>query len=404
MAASSRPPTHLLLTVHAGSGAAVWDMRAQQLVAVVVGSGDDGSGHLSPRVSGSVRGSAPVTSAVWLGGAEKDGSSGGGGSGGGGGSSGSSRGDFATGHSNGEILIWALPTDSNHHDQQQPEPPAGLKGKATAMAAAAAAAAAAAIGRGDKPQGPLPPRLVSRLRVVQSSTAQAVRALSYLVVDGRESLLALGGQEEDRPNGLTLLPIPQPPLDDASTPRAADGSAGRLKAAGSQDQGAADALADVPAAAAAAAAPSRAASGALPGAGAAARALPWFGIICAHTVVPASGAGSGADAVDAVLSLCEGGELLVYDLTQQAAAAAAGGRISSSGFVSGRGTPEQQGAAPAPARGYASRFQAQPKVTAVWLRVLPVEPVEVEGEQVRRRGPRRALRGGLVGLPRGWRL
>jgi len=218
LAASPTPGTHLLLTIHSDGTAAVWDMRAQRLVTRVTSTtgartGTAGGEPLSPRVAGSVRGSGAVKAAAWLGGGGGGGGSGGGsgsgeGDGGSGGSNG--KGDFATGHSNGEILIWSLPTSQQQQQQQQAQPAAVPRGKKAAAAAAAAAEASAAAAAAEDKQSAPQPLLVSRLRIVQTHAAAAVRSLDYLVVGGEEHLLVLGALEEDRPEGLTLVPLAQP--------------------------------------------------------------------------------------------------------------------------------------------------------------------------------------------------
>ncbi len=190
LATLSKPPVHLLLAVHSGGGAAVWDMRAQQLVAVVSAGSSRaaaqraGGGAGGAKAGGAAAGGA-VTAAAWLGGGL--------------------RGDFATGHANGEVLVWALP--------QQPSLDATAGADAATFAAlaatgarhppAAAAAAAAAA-------APLEPRLLSRLRVAQSAAVRPVASLQYLVTGKRECVLVLGGQEGGSPDGLALLPLPMP--------------------------------------------------------------------------------------------------------------------------------------------------------------------------------------------------
>jgi hypothetical protein len=151
-------------------------MRAQQLVAVVPGSagGAAAAAASAPRAGSpggrSARAAAQrVTAAAWLGGG--------------------ARGDLATGHGNGDVLVWALPKPPAAADGQPGDADAG--------------------GGGAEP--PLQCRLLSRLRVVAApGAAAAVRSVEYLVEGKKEGLLVFGGQEADRPDALALLPLPLP--------------------------------------------------------------------------------------------------------------------------------------------------------------------------------------------------
>lgn len=201
---SSKPPVHLLLTVHSSSGAAVWDMRAQRLVAVISGGGL-GSGAASGRThsksaaaaalgrgGGGSGANVQVTAAAWLGGGP--------------------RGDFATGHANGEVLVWALPkgegSDGASGGQQSPE--GGRQQQAARGDGERRAGGGGGGGGGCGGEQQLQPRLLSRLRVVQAGVARPVVSIEYLESGSKEALLVSGGQELDRPNGLALLPLPLP--------------------------------------------------------------------------------------------------------------------------------------------------------------------------------------------------
>ncbi|GBF90962.1 hypothetical protein Rsub_03817 [Raphidocelis subcapitata] len=189
LAAASRPPAELLLSVHSGSGAAVWDLRAQQLVAVVPGG--SGGGAASKRGGG--RGGQQVTAAAWLGGGR--------------------RGDLATGHASGDVCVWALP-------------------QATA-AAAVGGTSAAPHASGQQPPGPAPAaapaerasleaRLLSRLRVTSRPSASApppswpILHLKYLeaglagVVAGDSSGSGSGSGAESEGGGADAAPITLP--------------------------------------------------------------------------------------------------------------------------------------------------------------------------------------------------
>ncbi|KAF8064591.1 hypothetical protein HT031_003392 [Scenedesmus sp. PABB004] len=153
-------PHRHLLAVHAGSGAAVWDLRAQALVARVP--------------AGKPAGSGPVTAAAWL--------------------HGSAKGAFATGHDGGDVNVWALPDGVATQQQQLQQP----------LLAAQLRVLACPPARGRKPARrhdaaqPRPP-------------GRPVRALAH--VPGRgEGLLVFGGGEPGQPDGLVLLPLPAPRL------------------------------------------------------------------------------------------------------------------------------------------------------------------------------------------------
>lgn len=172
-------PYQHLLAVHEESGAVIWDLRAQVLVARY-----------------KLSSSGQITSAAWL--------------------HNSSRGVVATGHASGDVNIWSLTTG-------------------TELSSSDSSSWQAAASNGHEQ---LKPQLLERLRVVPrpavrdsraksrkeknadaSDTAAAaskgkfkpVHALQH--VPGRtESLLVFGGGEEDKPDGLVLLPIPEPSL------------------------------------------------------------------------------------------------------------------------------------------------------------------------------------------------
>jgi len=115
--------------------------------------------------------------------------------------------------------------------------------------------------------------------------------------------------------------------------------------------------------------------------------LPWFGVITSHCLVPAKGGAPGApsdpDVTAAVLTLCEGGELFVLDLGRGTGRSVGGAAVGDEGGGSRGQTPVQPQQQQGPPRGYRARLQAQPRVTAVRVATLPVEPLKLQGLQVR---------------------
>lgn len=190
MSVLSMPPQHYLLVVHEGSGAAVWDLRAQIMVAVAGhGSGSGGGrgngGDDGPAAAASSTSSklAAITAAAWL--------------------PGSSKGDFATGHQDGAVCIWDMPasagnstssTTSNGPIKQQQTLQAQLVSQLQGGSSASSGGSPKRHRHSSSRAGP-------RLRPV-ASLEFAAGAVECLVV--------FGGNEEDRPDGLTLLPLPEP--------------------------------------------------------------------------------------------------------------------------------------------------------------------------------------------------
>ncbi len=194
--AGDRP---LLLAVHAGSGALVWDLRAQR---VLCAAPDDPADPSRP------------TAACWVG----EGAA-----------------AFAVGYDDGSVLVWGVPP------------------RAAAVAAAPAGAAAEDC------------LLVLSLRAAPDGAAAApARALAFLAGGpgtprGEDCLLVCGGQPAGDPDALALLPL---------DPRA-------------------------PASAA--------------------RAVPWFGDVRAHTLMNGP---DGGGAPDALAVLTAGGQLVVHSLAE----------------------------------------------------------------------------------------
>jgi hypothetical protein len=188
LAVQSSAPYQHLLSLHQESGVAVWDLRAQALV-TRVHAGSSGS-------------SSQIVAAEWL--------------------QGSGRGDFATGHVNGDINIWSIGETSS-----------GSSWQATAQVAASM-------------QQMLQPQLLTQLRVTPSAGSSAygqpqqqrrsasplrgkpvqqqqqrqqpvqrcrpVASLQQVSMGRAEGLLVFGGGDEMQPDGLVLLPLPEPKL------------------------------------------------------------------------------------------------------------------------------------------------------------------------------------------------
>jgi len=177
------PPHHCLLVVHEGSGAAVWDLRGQVTVAVLNssgsgGSGGNGDGVVSSRLAG-------VTAAAWL--------------------PGSSKGDFATGHDDGAVYVWEMPASAGGSSTSV----GNSNGSSSSLSKQAGLP-------GDMLQPhrqTLQAQLVSRLQCSGSGRATArhrpVKSLEF-VAGAVECVVVFGGNEFDRPDGLTLLPLPEP--------------------------------------------------------------------------------------------------------------------------------------------------------------------------------------------------
>ncbi|GBF96648.1 hypothetical protein Rsub_09281 [Raphidocelis subcapitata] len=330
LASRLQPPRHLVLSVHSSGSSSVWDARAQRLVANV-GGGDE---------------CAPVTAAAWLGG--------GGGAGG----------DFATGHADGEIILWALPDGPAAQEGAAPaaKPPRGRGGAAGASAAAPSPSPPPPPADGGRPL----PRLLRRLRIARPLAARPVWSVELIDADDGEALLVLGGQEDDLPDGFTLLPLsPHTPAGASASGSPGGGSPppGGSEGGGGDDSGGGGGDDDGDA--------DGGASGPAPGV----RRLHWIGAIFSHAVVPGREPGGPA----AVVTLLTGGEVWVHELARGAQPSGSrGGADGSGGGVGSSGG----GAAPVAALGpqsLAAPFQAQPRLTAACIVSVPVAPVPVQG-------------------------
>jgi hypothetical protein len=192
MSVLSMPPHHYLLVVHEGSGAAVWDLRAQIIVAVArhsssgggggCNSGDDGHTASASSTSSKL---AAITAAAWL--------------------PGSSKGDFATGHVDGAVCIWEMPASAGNSATSSSATSNGpVKQQQTLQAKLVSqlqGGSSASGGGSPKKHRHSSSRAGPRLRPV-ASLEFAAGAVECLVV--------FGGNEEDRPDGLTLRPLPEP--------------------------------------------------------------------------------------------------------------------------------------------------------------------------------------------------
>jgi hypothetical protein len=184
MSVLSMPPHQYLLVVHEGSGAVVWDLRAQVMVALC------SSGGSSAESNGNSSKLAATTAAAWL--------------------PGSSKGDFATGHQDGAVCIWDMPAS-----------------------ACSSTASPVSNGTVNRPVSKLPgdllqqqqrqtlqATLVSQLQGDGSSSdsrhksrhATRYRPVTSLqfIAGAVECLCVFGGNDVDRPDGLTLVPLPEP--------------------------------------------------------------------------------------------------------------------------------------------------------------------------------------------------
>lgn len=208
MSVLSMPPHHYLLVVHEGSGAAVWDLRAQIVVAVLShnssSTGADGSGGGTAHSSSKL---AKITAAEWL--------------------PGSSKGDFATGHIDGSVRIWEMPASAS-------AAAGGTVSSAAAVNNAVDGASKASKLAGEVLQQQpktLQAQLVSQLQGGSSSVGSGggsgspkrhgrsgsrggvrfrpVKTIAF-VAGATEFLAVFGGNDVDRPDGLTLLPLPEP--------------------------------------------------------------------------------------------------------------------------------------------------------------------------------------------------
>lgn len=190
LSVQSDAPYQHLLVLHQGSGAAVWDLRAQILVTRV--RSDAGQ----------------MTAAEWL--------------------HGSSRGDFATGHANGDINVWSLVDRSSSSG-----------GGGVFSTSSSSGGGGSNWQDADKTkltQQLLHPQLLAQLRVTASGCpvqqrvssprrgraqrqplctesgrhkCRPVQSLHYVSMGNAEGLLVFGGGEEGQPDGLLLLPLPE---------------------------------------------------------------------------------------------------------------------------------------------------------------------------------------------------
>lgn len=193
MSVLSMPPHHYLLIVHEGSGAAMWDLRAQVVVAVANGANGTCSSSNDDSSDSQL---AAITAAVWL--------------------PGSSKGDFATGHRDGAVCIWEMPAS------------AGSNGSSSSNSTTKQAAKLSGDAQHQQQQHSMRAQLVAELQVgsssrnstaggssprhqgrKHSSRCRPVKTLEF-VAGPLECLAVFGGDEVDRPDGLTLLPLPEP--------------------------------------------------------------------------------------------------------------------------------------------------------------------------------------------------
>lgn len=212
LAVKNWPGQQLLLVVHERSGAAVWDLRAQVLLAQLphISSGgggssdDDGTESDAERASGKVcAGDGRITAVAWL---ESN--------------LGHAVGDFLTGHADGSIRVWALPADSSGSSSAADSAPRG-------------AMPAVQQKQQRKHTELLQPQLLLQLSCGQqagqtgswadlrsnpsSGRSQQVRGVTCVRCAGRDSssswsdccLLVQQGSEAEGEQRLLLVPLPQ---------------------------------------------------------------------------------------------------------------------------------------------------------------------------------------------------
>jgi hypothetical protein len=172
----SAPPHQYLLAVHEGSGAAVWDLRAQALAAVLPS------------------GTAAATAAAWL--------------------PGSSDGDFVTGHADGAVCVWAMPpaadgssgssnSSSNTAANGSAAPPEQQALQASLVHELRVCGSSSAAGAGRRSPGRRPPH-----KAASAPRCHPVRRVEF-VAGAVECVAVLGGGELDAPEALALLLLPE---------------------------------------------------------------------------------------------------------------------------------------------------------------------------------------------------
>jgi hypothetical protein len=198
MSVLSMPPHHYLLVVHEGSGAAVWDLRAQLVIAVLSHS-SGGTDGVSADGGSSISRPAAIQAAVWL--------------------PGSSKGDFATGHEDGAVCIWDMPPSAGSNASSSasngPSKQSKLAGDVLQPSLQQqqqhnlqAQLALLLQGSSSASSGGSPKKRAGRSSAV-GPRYRPVKSLEF-VAGAVECLAVFGGNEVDRPDGLTLLPLPEP--------------------------------------------------------------------------------------------------------------------------------------------------------------------------------------------------
>lgn len=137
----------LVLLTHEHTGAVVWDLNSQALVArVAPGGGSSEPGATAPPRGAAADASSRITTACWTT---------------------HRRGDFATGHEDGDVMVWQLP---------------------------------------DQRGGQCSP--LCCVRIGQQPNAP-VRSMKFVITGGLDSLLVCGGQAAEEPDVLSLLTLPR---------------------------------------------------------------------------------------------------------------------------------------------------------------------------------------------------
>ncbi|GFR40026.1 hypothetical protein Agub_g561, partial [Astrephomene gubernaculifera] len=259
VAVQSRGQVHRALVLFTAGMAAVWDIRATQLLASI-----DPADQRATAATPSLAAAGQVTAVCWLGSGCSSGC-----------------GDYATGHVDGSVLVWALQG-------------LGLEGT---------------------------PAVTAVMRVEQGE-AEPVRMLRCLP-GGAPGLLVLGGQQVEQPEGLTLLPLPAAGQDEAGAEQQeglegahAGGSGGEEEDQEEEEEEEEDVDAGREAEhrrrrkhRAVASPGKRRGRGPVK--------LPWFGHVIGFGLVVDGGVVTGYEPPSGVLQLVEGGQLVLYSLSRQ---------------------------------------------------------------------------------------
>ncbi|GLC57475.1 hypothetical protein PLESTB_001231000 [Pleodorina starrii] len=252
LAVQSYGPIHRALVLFTAGMVAVWDLRAVELVSSINPTSADATSAWP-----ALKEAGEATAVCWIG---------------------TDRGDFASGHLDGSVVVWTLP---------------GLEPGRAAVAAV--------------------------LRV-HPGAAEPVRMLRCVFGEA-DGLLVLGGQEVEQPEGLTWLPLPDG--DEAEAAQAEEDE--EDEEASESDEEPDEEAEEYDAGAGSGGAGGRAAARRRRRRSVTARRapkrapykLPWFGHLIGFSLVVDGGCVTGYEAPSAVLQLVEGGQLVLYYLQDE---------------------------------------------------------------------------------------